>query len=128
MFNEIVQARDVARRNHDKQKLSTYTVILGEIQRSLTPTFINGEKTYNGTDVIAVIKSLVKNWKASPSTSNQQDIVLAEQLLPQQLTQYQLTDIKLTKDFNNIGEFMSHLKMHYAGRYDGKLAKQVWDE
>lgn len=126
IYNSIVSSRNMARKNGDNS-LVAYSVILGEIQRAVTPTIINGDKRYNDAEVISVLKKLVNTWFDNPE-QNKIEIEVANSFLPKQMTRDELVLIKRAMNAPNIGEFMKYLKTEFPGLYDGKLAKEVWDE
>lgn len=128
MYNKLINDRMSYRKAGLKDNLSTVSLIIGEVERGIKPTIVDGVKQYKNEDVVAVIKKLVKNWNENPEL-NEKDIVVATDYIPAQLTSYDLELIlmNLGDSFKNIGEYMKYLKEHYSGRYDGKEAKHVWD-
>lgn len=129
IYEQILIHRNEFRTTVGKQ-LNT---LIGEIQRA-DKNFKGGE-TYLPEDEIVVrtIKKFIESAKIiiENSTNDEQkktaqdEIDLLEQYLPKQLTEQDLENV--AKDENlTLPTYMKFLKEHYVGRYDGKLASEVW--
>lgn len=126
-YSEIIRLRDAARINREMQRLKTYTLIIGEVQRSHHPDYRGDVKYYTDEDVYKTVKTLINTWEEFPAAANQEEIAIAKALLPVQLSFDDISRIIESKKFEHIGHFMSHLKSNYTGRYDGAMAKHAWD-
>lgn len=130
LYEKIVNDRNETRKK-SSPLTGTYQVIIGEIQRSMSPTIIDGVKTYSDSTVISILKSLKKNWEESLSHDKHNavlinDIKLVESYLPVQLSEEDLKSILKNGSFEKLGDFMKHLKENYSGAYDGQKAKEVF--
>lgn len=85
-------------------------------------------KSPEDSDVVAKIKSMIKNAAATNSLS-EVELDILNSYLPKQLSESELTDI--VNDFvsnnegANMGSIMGYLKNNYGGQYDGKSASTV---
>jgi uncharacterized protein YqeY len=85
-------------------------------------------KTPNDAQVVAKIKSMIKNAEATNSLS-EFELEILNRYLPKQMTDAELTEV--VKGFVtenptiNMGGVMSHLKANFDGLYDGKSASQI---
>lgn len=85
-------------------------------------------KTPTDAQVVAKIKSMVKNAESTNSLS-EFELEILNRYLPKQMTDAELTEV--VKGFVaenptvNMGGVMSHLKANFDGTYDGKSASQI---
>lgn len=132
LYEDIVKNRNAARLHGTKQQQSIYTVIVGEIQRAVSPTIENGVKKYDDDSVIKVLKNMIKNADISLQINPEDEEwietkSILNKFVPAQLTEQALAAIKKSFDFANLGMFMKHLKEFYPNLYDGKVAKDVFE-
>lgn len=128
VYDLITHERNKARVQKDMEKVSAYSLLMGEIQRAVTnPTIVNGVKIYSDANVIQVLKRLVNSWKDNPEV-NKAAIEAASAFIPSQMNEQELLTVLIHNGFKNVGDFMKFLKEQHTGLYDGKLAKKVWDE
>ena len=135
LFNKIKELRAQAFKSGDKFLHSVLTNVFSDAN----PVGTDSGQTPADESVTAVVKKhlkgVVESIEAMVKTNVEADVLalknrekeILESLLPKQLTEDQLHDI-----FNNllpstVKDFMSHLKSFYAGLFDGKLAKKVFD-
>lgn len=129
LYEQIIDNRNKFRTTVGKQ-LNT---LIGEIQRA--------DKNFKGGDsyipddeiVIRTIKKFIESAKIIIEKSTNDDMKLEAQAeidilseyLPKQLTDQDLE--KFAKDETLIlPTYMKFLKENYTGRYDGKLASEIW--
>ena len=85
-------------------------------------------KTPDDAQIVAKIKSMIKNAEATNSLS-EFELAILERYLPKQMTEAEL--ISAVNTFvsvnagTNMGVVMSYLKNNYGGQYDGKMASEV---
>ena len=138
----IRSTRLQALKNREALKLSTLSVLLGDIENKFT-----GGEIIHDEAVIAIIKKFISNNNEtikqleekyataeldSISKLNKENEVLTE-FLPKQLTQDEIRAILVLyineNPTTNIGELMKFMKTQYAGLYDGSqvsnLAKEL---
>lgn len=111
-------------------RVSTYQTIIGEIQNKIKPIDPRAEvKDYDDKQILPLLKSTINAWKETLSLRADEDLAfqisLLESYLPVQLDDADYAVI--AKNFETFPEFMKHLKEKYPNRYDGRVAKTVFD-
>lgn len=85
-------------------------------------------KTPEDKDVVAKIKSMIKNAAKTDSLS-ETELAILETYLPKQLSEAELTDVVngyLAENAGaNMGQVMGFLNSNYGGQYDGKMASGI---
>ncbi len=122
LYNKIKTDRIAHLKSGDKAAATTLVTLLGELSRL-------DSKEPPDAQVIGVIQKMLKGiedmQKVRPSEELTQEAAILKAYLPQMLSEDELKIIISEARANgttNMGELMKHLKDHYAGRYDGKLA------
>jgi len=122
LYNQIKSARIAALKSGDKATASILVTLLGELSRL-------DSKEPSDAQVVGVIQKMLKGidevQKIRPSEELTQEAATLKAYLPQTLTDDELKSIIAEARSNGItvlGDLMKHLKDHYAGRYDGKVA------
>jgi uncharacterized protein len=82
-------------------------------------------------EVVATVKKFIKNNEtitgAARVPSHDQELDILKSYLPKQLTREDLAALrKGMAHITNKGDWMKFLKETYAGRYDGKIASEVF--
>lgn len=125
-----------ARRMGGKSKASLLGTLIGEITKDGAAS-----KTDDAT-VTKVIEKFLKNAEMSLAAVSgrihqragmvegiEQEIAMLKVYLPTKMTREELTavivDYKTAYPGAAIGDVMTHLKVWYAGRYDGKEASEI---
>lgn len=116
---ELKTSRGTERAKH-------YQFILGEIQR-------DPKKDYSDQKILTVLKQMRKSMsemiKFNPRDEKTlQLITIIDDILPSQLHHSDFQSIMVKYKFNNLGEFMKHLKDNFPNQYDGKVASQYFRE
>lgn len=122
LYNQIKSACIAALKSGDKATASILVTLLGELSRL-------DSKEPSDAQVVGVIQKMLKGidevQKIRPSEELTQEAATLKAYLPQTLTDDELKSIIAEARSNGItvlGDLMKHLKDHYAGRYDGKVA------
>jgi uncharacterized protein YqeY len=122
LYNQIKSDRIAHLKSGDKAAATTLVTLLGELSRL-------DSKDPSDAQVVGVIQKMLKGiedmQKVRPSEELTQEAATLKAYLPQLLSEEELISIIAEARSNGItvmGELMKHLKDHYAGRYDGKLA------
>lgn len=137
IYEDIMKHLYISRKKWDTQSLLILSTLLGEM--SLKAVLLDdGSKFVSDNDAITVLKknlksvdenlSLVKN-EETISKLNEEKIII-NKYLPRQLTEADLRKeisqfIIANENKVVMGDIMKHLKEHYNGLYDGKLASQI---
>lgn len=127
LIDQIKADQLAARKARDTLHASLLTTLLGEVGIVAKNA---GRTDATDEEVIATVKKFIKNNESIPdgarNVTHDAELHTLEEYLPKQLTRDELVAIKATGTFANKGEWMKHLKENYAGRYDGKLASEVF--
>jgi hypothetical protein len=127
LIEQIRQDQLAARKARDTINASLLTTLLGEVGIVAKNA---GRVDATDEEVIATIKKFVKNNESIPdgarNVTHDAELHTLEAYLPKQLSRDELITIKGTRGFANKGEWMKFLKENYAGRYDGKMASEVF--
>jgi uncharacterized protein YqeY len=128
LIDQIKADQLAARKERRALAAALLTTLLGEVGIVAKNA---GRTDATDEEVIATVKKFIKNNESIPDgarnvTSHDAELHTLEEYLPKQLTRDELVAIKATGTFANKGEWMKHLKENYAGRYDGKLASEVF--
>lgn len=122
LYQQIKTDRIAHLKSGDKAAATTLVTLLGELSRL-------DSKEPSDAQVVGVIQKMLKGiedmQKVRPSEELTQEAATLKAYLPQLLSEEELISIIAEARSNGItvmGELMKHLKDHYAGRYDGKLA------
>lgn len=128
LYEQIVRDRNDSRKPGVSFAIPViYSTILGEIQRSVKPVIIDGEKTYPNADVVAVLKSTRKNW-VDGGTGTDIEIEILNQYIPPQLTEIQIQAALRMQKPTKLGEFMQYMKANHPGLYDGRQVKDLFEQ
>lgn len=135
LFDTIKEQRAAAFKAGDKFLHSVLTNVFSDA----SPVGTAATQTPADADVIAIVKkhlkgvvdtiNLIKDKAAADvlALKNREQQIL-ESLLPAQLTEAALQAIINEINPAKLADFMSHLKAKFAGLYDGKLAKKVFED
>lgn len=127
----IAQVREdqlTARKNRNTLRAALLTTLLGEVGLVAKNA---GRTDATDEEVIATIKKFIKNNETItgvarvPSHDLERDILNG--YLPKQLTRGEMNMIFLEHGPDTKGAWMKILKDNYAGRYDGKVAAEIFD-
>ena len=118
-----------ARKSRNTDLVKVYSTLVGELE------LIGKRKNVDvdDTQVISTLKKFISNLHITREKQSEIPIVdiidneirLYNMYLPQQLTADAINDILADIAPANIGEAMKHLKVNYAGKYDGKMASEL---
>ncbi|BAU40058.1 hypothetical protein [Ralstonia phage RSP15] len=135
LLDTIKADRMAAMKEGDKIAKDILTTLIGEVE-----TKSKQGKELADADIVALVKKfidnndetlkLVKDDETKIETSNiliQENLVLGA-YIPKQLSFDEIATILKHTGYMNLGHFMKYLKEHYAGQYDGKVAKQVFEK
>lgn len=123
MKNRIEQERIKAMKSGDVVKRDLLSTLLAELSR---PKVVD----YSDAAVISAIKKMIENAKIC---SNIDEVEILQSFLPEQLTEADITKILVNllndgviTDITQLGVFMKWMKQNHEGKYDGKLASDVY--
>ena len=137
LFANIKNLRDEAFKSGDKFLHSVLTNVFSDAN-PVGAAAANGA-TPDDTSVVAVVKKHLKGVVETleiyaknavhPDTAalKQREKEILESLLPKQLSIDELKT-ELANGFASLKDWMAHLKTNFAGLYDGKAAKQVFEQ
>ena len=122
-----IKSDQLAARKMQSSSAAFLTTLLSEVAKIGKD---NGNREPTDAECIATIKKFIANSDlilshVPDNKATMEEKELALSYLPVQLSEVQLKSI--VTEFDNLGKFMGHLKMKYAGLYDGALAKKVFD-
>lgn len=135
LFNKIKDLREQAFKEGDKFLHSVLTNVFSDTN----PVGSAAGTTPDDTSVVSVVKKHLKGVvetleiyakntiAADVAALKEREKAILESLLPQQLSEDQLHSIFNALEPAALKDFMAHLKAFYAGLFDGKLAKFVFD-
>ena len=123
-----------ARFARDQRSVTFFSTIIGELEGKAKLKKPVSAQIVTDEDVVTYIKKYIQTTKDNMRLTTyehefhdlQEDIDFLSQFVPQALTENQIKDILISNEFENLGQFMAHLKQHYAGRYDGKQASELF--
>lgn len=125
LLKSDLKAARLQRKDLDTLTLSSIVGDLGGAAQ-----MVNGAKVVSDELVITYLTKYVKNINESLGYQHSDELVhqrnIAGKYLPALMTTEQLKNVRLSTKWDNIGQFMSHLKTNYPGQYDGKAASEVW--
>lgn len=123
LIDKLKADRDDARRHKQSDIVTILSTMIGEIER-------NANKNASDETVIANIKKTIANLEAYPVKTSSQafEIGFLTEYLPKQLDADALRELfnlqpQITVDMKT---WMSYLKENYPGRYDGKIASEIF--
>jgi hypothetical protein len=127
LIDKIRENQLAARKARDTIHASLLTTLLGEVGIVAKNA---GRTDATDEEVIATVKKFIKNNESIPdgarNVTHDAELYILEEYLPKQLTAEELIHIRHHFEFANKGEWMKYLKENYAGRYDGKMASEVF--
>jgi hypothetical protein len=127
LIDKIRENQLAARKARDTIPAFLLTTLLGEVGIVAKNA---GRTDATDEEVIATIKKFIKNNESIPdgarNVTHDAELHILEAYLPKQLTREDLVALKHVMNPANKGEWMKFLKENYAGRYDGKLASEVF--
>ncbi len=131
VFENIKAELLSARKSKDAVKANLYSFLLSEASRkNKNPT---DEEVYSS--IKAYIKSVASlNLSGIDAANRDTEIVLANKLLPKQLSTSELSDIITSflleneSAKSNFGQLMSHMKSNYNGQFNPGDVRSVWEK
>jgi uncharacterized protein YqeY len=127
LIDQVKADQLAARKERRALAAALLTTLLGEVG---TVAKNAGRELATDDEVIATIKKFMKNNEtitgAARVPSHDEELVMLQAYLPKQLTREDLSALKNVMNPANKGEWMKYLKENYTGRYDGKLASEVF--
>ncbi len=137
IYETLKTALKLARMKRDQTTITFVSTIIGELDGAAKKRKLDNQEVTDEEAVVYLKKYVQTNLDNlalvhDTITPEQTVLILAEnnylsQFLPTDLTDNQLNDVLLI-GFDNLGSFMSYLKTHYAGRYDGKRASTLYKD
>lgn len=123
-----------ARLARDTKDVTFFSTIIGELEGKAKLKKPVEAQVVTDEEVIAYAKRYIQtnldNIRLAKTIEEvqflEQENAYLSQFVPDELTENQIKDVILSNEFFNIGQFMQHMKQHYAGRYDGKLATEIF--
>lgn len=116
-----------ARKSRDTIRAALLTTLLGEVGLVAKNA---GRTDATDEEVIATVKKFIKNNESIGEgirhVTHDAELHILDGYLPQQLSREELVALRVAMDHPNKGDWMKFLKENYAGRYDGKLASEVF--
>jgi len=126
-IDDMKNALLLARKMKDSEKVLSLSTIVGEL--TANAKLINGEKIVSDEDCHQLIKKFVKSLDEMISLTNSSKLKrekdYLESFLPNQLTIDEMKELFEKINPESIKDWMSYLKEHHPGRYDGKIASQI---
>lgn len=135
LFNKIKDLRAEAFKAGDK----FYHSVLTNVFSDVNPVGAASTQTPDDASVVAVVKKhlkgvvetlevlSVKEIAADVIAVKNREKAILESLLPKQLNEAELVGIFKALEPAALKDFMAHLKEKFAGLYDGKVAKAVYE-
>lgn len=136
LFNKIKDLRAAAFKEGDKFLHSVLTNVFSDAN----PVGTNADQAPANESVVAIVKKHLKGVVETLEALAKSEIdpavvalkerekAILESLLPKQLSEEQLVNMVSNLLPQSLKDWMAHLKANYAGLYDGKLAKQVFED
>jgi hypothetical protein len=106
-----------ARKEKNTDRISLVSYLIGECTRN--------NKTPDAADVSKTLTKFVNTMKVNTDSKSLAEIQFVESLLPKLMSTDELESAVRAMNVNNIGTIMRQLKENFAGKYDGKLAKEI---
>lgn len=120
-----------ARKNKNTTKANLYSFLLGETTRK--NKIPSDEEVYN--TIKAYIKSVSSlSLNGADAVNRDMEVSYANDLLPKQLTQSELSDIITSFILENeaskanFGLLMSHMKNNYNGKFNPGDVRNIWEK
>lgn len=135
LFNKIKDLRSQAFKSGDKFLHSVLTNVFSDAN----PVGTEADQTPSNESVIAVVKKHLKGVVETIEALAKQEVTadvvalknrekeILESLLPKQLSAQELMSELTSLLPRSLKDWMAHLKTNFAGLYDGKIAKQVFE-
>lgn len=109
-----------------------YSTLIGEMDNEVSRSK-DGSRVVTDEIATKILKSFKKNLEETQSLdksfnfSSALELDIVNKYLPKQLSHDELERLIAGAKPANVGSWMKYLKDNYAGLYDGKLAKQIFD-
>mgnify|MGYP003122549553 CR=1 FL=1 len=123
-INEIIKQ---SLKSGDKEKLTLFRVIKGEISR-----LEDGSKTLTESEIIKLLQKFVKNLESINDDKSKREIEMIKPYLPTQMSEVEIEDaIKMLIvthnfcDMKDMGKLMGEFNKEYGGKADNKVVSQI---
>jgi len=131
LIQRIKEDRIQAMKDKQKAKATALATLLGEVD-----TEVKRGKDLNDALIISKIQKTIKGLdeilKLEPkATSILNEKAILSEYLPQMMSEVELmvaiTEYRLSNPSGKLGDVMKYMKQSFAGNYDPKLVKALWE-
>ena len=123
-INDIIKE---SLRSGDKERLTLFRVIKGEISR-----LEDGSKSLTESEIIKLLQKFVKNLESINDDKSKREIEMIKPYLPTQMSEVEIEDvIKMLIvthnfcDMKDMGKIMGQFNKEYGGRADNKVVSRI---
>ena len=123
-INDIIKE---SLRSGDKERLTLFRVIKGEISR-----LEDGSKSLTESEVIKLLQKFVKNLESINDDKSKREIEMIKPYLPTPMSEDEIEDvIKMLIvthnfcDMKDMGKLMGQFNKEYGGKADNKVVSQI---
>ena len=123
-INDIIKE---SLRSGDKERLTLFRVIKGEISR-----LEDGSKSLTESEIIKLLQKFVKNLESINDDKSKREIEMIKPYLPTQMSEDEIEDvIKMLIvthnfcDMKDMGKLMGQFNKEYGGKADNKVVSQI---
>jgi hypothetical protein len=125
LLQRIKDDRLVARKAKDTTRATLLTTLVGEAE-----TALKGKQAAK-FDTLSLVKKFMANCQETLAVrytpAIQDEIDILKEYIPDQLTKEEIQDILASKfTGETLGKFMGFMNKNYRGKFDGKLASDVY--